>query len=102
VHTCTRAVIIGSGIAGSSIAYHLAELGWFEVVVLEQGPLISGLHRMLLVWWDNCAPRIVYGYLPIKYATPGTGVEAQLFGVRYGATVKKEPLYDPKNEKIKA
>jgi len=26
----------------------------------------------------------------------------QLFGVLYGATVMKEPLYDPKNEKIKA
>jgi 4-methylaminobutanoate oxidase (formaldehyde-forming) len=42
MHTRARAVIIGSGIAGSSIAYHLAELGWFDVVVVEQGPLISG------------------------------------------------------------
>ena len=45
---------------------------------------------------------IVYGYLPIEYVTPGTVVEAQLFGVRYRATVMKEPLFDPKNEKIKA
>src|SRR2546421_10050166 len=37
-----RAVIIGSGIAGSSIAYHLTELGWRDIVVLEQGPLIGG------------------------------------------------------------
>lgn len=37
-----RAVIIGSGIAGSSIAYHLTELGWRDIVVLEQGPLING------------------------------------------------------------
>src|SRR5713226_2743572 len=37
-----RAVIIGSGIAGSSIAYHLTERGWRDIVVLEQGPLISG------------------------------------------------------------
>src|SRR5436309_4870946 len=37
-----RAVIIGSGIAGSSIAYHLTEQGWHDIVVLEQGPLISG------------------------------------------------------------
>src|SRR5258708_16829053 len=37
-----RVVIIGSGIAGSSIAYHLTELGWRDIVVLEQGPLISG------------------------------------------------------------
>jgi glycine cleavage system aminomethyltransferase T len=44
---------------------------------------------------------IVYGYLPVEYVVPGTRVELQLFGVRYGATVMKEPLYDPKNEKIK-
>jgi sarcosine dehydrogenase len=37
-----QVVIIGSGIAGSSIAYHLSELGWKEIVVLEQGELISG------------------------------------------------------------
>ncbi|TMF46430.1 MAG: FAD-dependent oxidoreductase [Chloroflexi bacterium] len=45
---------------------------------------------------------IVYGYLPMEYAVAGTRIEVQLFGVRYGATVMKEPLYDPKNEKIKA
>ena len=44
---------------------------------------------------------IAYGYLPVDYATPGTQIEVQLFGTRYGATVMKEPLYDPKNEKIK-
>src|SRR5436305_15350899 len=38
----SSAVIIGSGIAGSSVAYHLTELGWHDVVVLEQGPLVSG------------------------------------------------------------
>ena len=37
-----RVVIIGSGICGSSIAYHLAQLGWKEIVLLEQGALISG------------------------------------------------------------
>src|SRR5438445_1639172 len=37
-----RVVIIGSGIAGSSVAYHLTQLGWHDIVVLEQGPLISG------------------------------------------------------------
>lgn len=37
-----RAVIVGAGIAGASIAYHLAELGWREVAVVEQGELVSG------------------------------------------------------------
>lgn len=44
---------------------------------------------------------IVYGYVPVAYAAPGTRIEVQMFGVRYGATVMKEPLYDPKNEKVK-
>ena len=45
---------------------------------------------------------IAYGYLPIEYAGAGTRIEVQLFGERYNATVTKEPLYDPKNAKIKA
>ncbi len=45
---------------------------------------------------------IAYGYLPVEYTVPGTRVDVQMFGVRYGATVMKEPLFDPKNEKIKS
>ena len=33
-----RVVIIGAGIAGCSVAYHLAKLGWTDIVVLDQGP----------------------------------------------------------------
>jgi 4-methylaminobutanoate oxidase (formaldehyde-forming) len=45
---------------------------------------------------------IAYGYLPLKLAKPGTRLETELFGERIGLTVEKEPLYDPKGEKIKA
>ena len=37
-----RAVIIGGGIIGTSVAYHLARLGWRDVVLLEQGSLSGG------------------------------------------------------------
>ena len=37
-----RAVVIGGGIAGCSVAYHLAKLGWTEVVVLERDRLACG------------------------------------------------------------
>jgi heterotetrameric sarcosine oxidase gamma subunit len=37
-----RAVIIGGGVAGCSIAYHLAKLGWRDVVLLEREQLTSG------------------------------------------------------------
>ena len=36
-----RVVIIGAGIVGCSVAYHLAQAGWREIVVLEQGPLFE-------------------------------------------------------------
>src|SRR5579883_1874145 len=42
MHEQARVVITGSGIAGSSVAYHLTKLGWRDIVVLEQGPLIGG------------------------------------------------------------
>ena len=34
-----RAVIVGAGIVGASVAYHLAREGWTDVVVVDQGPL---------------------------------------------------------------
>ncbi|MGH7266784.1 MAG: FAD-dependent oxidoreductase, partial [Candidatus Rokuibacteriota bacterium] len=37
-----RAVIVGGGVAGCSVAYHLAERGWREVVLLERAELTSG------------------------------------------------------------
>ena len=37
-----RCVIIGGGVGGTSIAYHLAELGWDDVVLLERSQLTSG------------------------------------------------------------
>ncbi|SVE26944.1 uncharacterized protein METZ01_LOCUS479798, partial [marine metagenome] len=40
--TQSRVVIVGGGIIGCSIAYHLAMLGWKDVVVLERGELTCG------------------------------------------------------------
>jgi glycine cleavage system aminomethyltransferase T/glycine/D-amino acid oxidase-like deaminating enzyme len=37
-----RAVVIGGGVGGTSIAYHLAELGWNDVVLLDRSGLTSG------------------------------------------------------------
>ena len=37
-----QVVIIGGGIVGASIAYHLTELGWNDVVLLERNTLTSG------------------------------------------------------------
>ena len=37
-----RAVVIGGGVVGSSVAYHLTKLGWKEVVLLERRQLTCG------------------------------------------------------------
>lgn len=37
-----RVVVVGGGIVGSSVAYHLATLGWKDVVLLEQNALAGG------------------------------------------------------------
>lgn len=34
-----RLVIVGAGIVGCSAAYHLTQLGWKDIVVVDQGPL---------------------------------------------------------------
>ena len=34
-----RVVVIGSGIVGNSVAYHLGRLGWRDIVLLDKGPL---------------------------------------------------------------
>jgi 4-methylaminobutanoate oxidase (formaldehyde-forming) len=40
--THARAVIVGGGVIGTSIAYHLAQLGWKDIVLLERDRLTSG------------------------------------------------------------
>ncbi|XP_059144438.1 pyruvate dehydrogenase phosphatase regulatory subunit, mitochondrial-like [Physella acuta] len=40
--TKCKVVICGGGIVGSSVAYHLAERGWTDVMILEQGTLTCG------------------------------------------------------------
>ncbi|MEL6311770.1 MAG: FAD-dependent oxidoreductase, partial [Pseudomonadota bacterium] len=40
--TSARVVIIGGGVSGCSVAYHLAKLGWTDIVLLERKQLTSG------------------------------------------------------------
>jgi len=42
VPTRARVVVIGGGIIGTSVAYHLAHMGWADVVLLERDRLTSG------------------------------------------------------------
>ena len=45
--THAQAVVIGGGLIGCSILYHLTKLGWKDVVLLERDELLQVLHGML-------------------------------------------------------
>ena len=38
----TKVVVIGGGVIGCSVAYHLTKFGWKDDVVLERDQLTSG------------------------------------------------------------
>jgi len=39
---CARAVVIGGGVVGASVLYHLAKIGWSDVLLIEKSELTSG------------------------------------------------------------
>ena len=45
---------------------------------------------------------IVYGYLPKDLAVEGTEVQVEYFGVPHSATVRNEPLWDPKGQRLRS
>jgi len=57
IPTQAQVVIIGGGVIGCSVAYHLTRLGWKDVVLLERKELTCGTtwHAAGLV--VNCGPQ---------------------------------------------
>lgn len=87
-----KLVIVGSGIVGASIAYHLTELGWTDILVIDKGPLYetggSSSHAPGLIFQTNyskfmtkCAmysvglyKELVYDDFPCAYQVGGIEV----------------------------
>ena len=42
MQTTTRALVIGGGVVGASVLYHLTKLGWSDVMLVERSELTSG------------------------------------------------------------
>ncbi len=42
IPSSARVIVVGGGIVGSSVAYHLTKLGWSDVLLLEQNTLAGG------------------------------------------------------------
>ena len=40
--SATKVIVIGGGVAGCSVAYHLSKFGWKDVILLERDQLTSG------------------------------------------------------------
>jgi len=62
-----RVVIIGGGIIGSSIAYHLGHLGWSDVVLVERNELTSG------TTWHAAGLMTTFG------STSATSIEMRMY-----------------------
>jgi heterotetrameric sarcosine oxidase gamma subunit len=50
-----RVVVIGGGVIGCSVAYHLAHMGWRDVVLLERDQLTSG------TTWHSAGLMVTFG-----------------------------------------
>src|SRR3954465_7103280 len=53
-----RVVVIGGGVIGTSVAYHLAHMGWKDVVLLERDRLTSG------TTWHAAGLIVTFGSTP--------------------------------------
>ena len=71
--THASVVIIGAGIVGCSTAYHLAQLGWKNIVVVEQGPLFATGGS------TSHAPGLVFQTNPSKTMTQLAKYTAELY-----------------------
>lgn len=76
-----QVVIVGGGIIGTSIAYHLTKLGWRDVVLLERGQLTCG------TTWHAAG-------LVMQLRTTHTMTELCRYGTRLFDELKKETGQD--------
>ena len=56
-----RAIVVGGGITGASVAYHLAKAGWRDTLLVDKGELTSGstCHAAGLVTQFNPSPTMM-------------------------------------------
>ncbi len=74
-----RVVIIGGGIIGCSIAYHLGQMGCRDVVLLEKDELTSG------TTWHAAGLMVTFGSLS------ETATQMRLYGRDLYARLEKKP-----------
>ena len=67
--TQARVVIIGGGISGCSLLYHLTKLGWTDVALVEKNELTSGSTWLaagnVVQWTPNRCNTKLHQYLSL-------------------------------------
>src|SRR6056297_2279789 len=80
--THVKALVVGGGAVGTSIAYHLAKAGWVDVVLVERNELTSGST------WHSAG---LLPYFNMSYAT----THIHDYSIRFYKTLKEETGLDP-------
>jgi glycine cleavage system aminomethyltransferase T/glycine/D-amino acid oxidase-like deaminating enzyme len=73
-----RVVVIGGGVIGTSVAYHLAHMGWKDVVLLERDRLTSG------TTWHAAGLMVTFG------STSETSTEMRKYTAKLYASLEAE------------
>lgn len=96
--THARVVIVGGGIMGVGVAYHLAQEGWGAddhcgEPVLPNGQVVGATTS---VDFGHSVEKILaFTYLEPKAAAPGTKFDVVIAGQPRPAIVLTEPAHDP-------
>jgi glycine cleavage system T protein len=101
-----REVLLGIKEQGISRKLCCMTLDVPNAVTMGKEPILDGEQVLGYVTSANygytLGQGIVYGYLPLEYTAEGTSVAVEYFGQPYPATVTREPVYDPRNVKLKS
>jgi glycine cleavage system T protein len=75
------------------------------VVLVGKEPILDGDEAIGYVTsaalGASVGQSILYGYLPVERAEIGTALEVYVEGERHGVTIAAEPLFDPRNERVR-
>jgi glycine cleavage system aminomethyltransferase T len=75
------------------------------VVLVGKEPILDGDDVVGYVtsaaYGPSVGRSIAYGYLPVGHAEVGTALAVYAEGERHGASVAAEPLFDPRNGRLR-
>ncbi len=100
-----RVVVVGGGVIGCSVAYHLAKIGWFDVVLVERQKLALG-YVSSGMYGHTLGAVVGLGYVTHLAGESDESIvngpyEIEVAGRRIKARASIQPMYDPDNKRIR-